>query len=154
LGSPLQLATGLDHRSAAARLSAASFTPLQAPLQPDTNPGLHDAAACLPAASFTPLQAPLQPDTHPGLHDAAARLPAASFTPLQSHDAAARLPAAVPAPGQALPPLLAAFQSSRLFHCPESVEAMADAFGASEAFHGLQVGLWLEDHGAFDATWT
>lgn len=43
-----------------------------------------------------------------------------------------------PAPEQPL--FLEHLDASRLFHCPDAVDAMAEAYGTSDAFEGLQVG--------------
>lgn len=53
-----------------------------------------------------------------------------------------RLPSVMDEGGSAAvgrPPLLAAFEGSRLFHCPDAVQAMADAHDAGPLLHGLQV---------------
>ena len=48
------------------------------------------------------------------------------------------LPPGGPAASQPL--FLRHLDASRLFHCPDAVDAMAEAYGVSDAFEGLQVG--------------
>jgi hypothetical protein len=54
----------------------------------------------------------------------------------------AAVPAALPRgdPVASRPLFLQHLDASRLFHCPDAVDAMAEAYGVSDAFEGLQVG--------------
>lgn len=97
-------------------------------------------------ASNTRIPPAAQHAAVPSVGSTAAPLSAAEAASAVQHigggadgSAASRLPAETATVVQSEPPLLAAFQRSRLFHCPDAVEAMAASYGASEVFHGLQV---------------
>lgn len=70
--------------------------------------------------------------------------PASSAALPQPEAPAALAAAAVPEESAAAQPLfLEHLDASRLFHCPDAVDAMAEAYSIADAFNGLQVKLSL-----------
>ena len=103
-----------------------------------------DAAARLaPAAPGQP-PTPSADGSMDGAGPAALHSAAPHGAELQA--AHAHMPAAVSSalppgsPAASQPQFLQHLDASRLFHCPDAVDAMAEAYGVSDAFEGLQVG--------------
>lgn len=111
------------------------------PLQPGhaaRRPAVEQATAASAAAGFSGSPPP-QPCAHLGGGAAGAAPPRAEappatqlLPPLGEEEEEAAPPAAQ------RPPLLAALEGSRLFHCPDAVQAVADAQGAGHLLHGMQ----------------
>jgi len=62
----------------------------------------------------------------------------------QAPQAAAAEPPPDAAQTDSRPLFLEHLEASRLFHCPDAVDAMAEAYGAAGAFEGLQASLTRE----------